>query len=175
MPTDKPKKRGPDRTPKPSIRNDTPWRFYIGYFAVMLVLLLLWQELLPLAVHTISYSEFKSALSKGEVKAVAIGREEINGRIQRAASPEAKGQTNVVSGTPQSFNFRTVRVDDPDLVKDLEAAHVEYQGVRPGLISAVLWAWVVPIGLMLLLWVFLSRRIGAAGESVLSFGKTRAR
>jgi len=175
MPTDKPKKRGPDRNPKPSIRNDTPWRFYIGYFAVMLVLLLLWQELLPLAVHTISYSEFKSALSKGEVKAVAIGREEINGRIQRAASPEAKGQTNVVSGTPQSFNFRTVRVDDPDLVKDLEAAHVEYQGVRPGLISAVLWAWVVPIGLMLLLWVFLSRRIGAAGESVLSFGKTRAR
>src|SRR6476620_10825883 len=128
MPTDKPKKRGPDRNPKPSIRNDTPWRFYIGYFAVMLVLLLLWQELLPLAVKTISYSEFKTALGKGEVKAVAIGREEINGRIQR--SPEAAGQTNTVSSqSPPQFNFRTIRVEDPDLVKDLEAARVEYQGV----------------------------------------------
>ena len=66
-------------------------------------------------------------------------------------------------------------MEDPDLVKDLEAARVEYQGVRPGLISAVLWAWIVPIGLMLLLWFFLSRRMSGAGESVLSFGKTRAR
>ena len=66
-------------------------------------------------------------------------------------------------------------MEDPDLVKELDAAHVEYQGVRPGLISALVWAWALPIGLLILLWVLLSRRIGAAGESVLSFGKSRAR
>ena len=92
MPTDKHKKRAPERKHRRPNRPEPPWRFYIGYFVVMLVLLLLWQELLPLAVKTVSYSEFKTALGKGEVKAVAIGREEINGRIQR--SPEAAGQTN---------------------------------------------------------------------------------
>jgi cell division protease FtsH len=36
-------------------------------------------------------------------------------------------------------------------------------------------SWVLPIGFMVLLWNLLARRIGAAGESLLSIGKSRAR
>jgi cell division protease FtsH len=174
-------KRGPKRGPNSPRKPDPPWRFYIGYFVIMLVLLLLWQQIVPLSVRTISYSEFKAALREGEVKAVTIGKDEISGRIQQKAAPAKPESTqtnaplNASTNAPAAFNFRTVRVEDPELVKELEAAHVEYQGVRPGILSAVLWAWVVPIGLMVLLWIFLSRRLGSAGESVLSFGKTRAR
>ncbi len=166
-----PKKRKGNRKSGQPAPVKPPWRFYAGYLLVMMLLLLAWQEVLPLAVRTISYSEFKSALAKGEVKAVALSRDEINGRIHRQPEPVTAGQTNAAD----SFSFRTVRVDDPELVKELDAAKVEYQGVRPGIVSAVFWMWVVPIGLMVLLWIFLSRRLGSAGESVLSFGKTRAR
>src|SRR5206468_9472959 len=47
--------------------------------------------------------------------------------------------------------------------------------VRPSLLSQVVLSWIVPIAFMLLLWTFLSRRLGRAGESILSFGKSRAR
>src|SRR5439155_7855854 len=71
--------------------------------------------------------------------------------------------------------FRTVRIEDPDLVKELQAAGVEYGGVRPGFMSQLLLAWVLPTVVMVALGSFLSRRFGAAGESIFGFGKSRAR
>ena len=53
-----------------------------------------------------------------------------------------------------------MRVDDPDLVTDLEKAGVKFTGVAPSFLSEFLWAWILPIGLMVLLWVFLSRTNG---------------
>ena len=38
-----------------------------------------------------------------------------------------------------------------------------------------LYAWVLPIGVMVVLWVLLSRGLRTAGQSVMSFGKSRAR
>ena len=76
---------------------------------------------------------------------------------------------------PKPFLFRTVRVEDPKLVEQMEAAGVEFTGVRPGFLSNFLFAWLLPIGAMLLIWGFLSRRLRAAGESVMSFGRSRAR
>ncbi len=74
------------------------------------------------------------------------------------------------------FLFRTVRVEpDPNLVDQLEAAKVTFSGVRPSVISQLLYAWVLPLGVMVLLWMFLSRGLRAAGQSVMSFGKSRAR
>jgi cell division protease FtsH len=170
------KKRKVNRKAKPPAQVDPPWRFYAGYFIAMFLLLLVWQEVFSrVAVRTIPYSEFKSALAKREIKAVSVGRQEINGTIEPPRPASQPGRTNTALSGAGSFGFRTVRVDDPDLIKQLDVAQVEYQGVRPGLLSAMLWAWIVPIGLMVLLWVFISRRLGAAGESVLSFGKTRAR
>ena len=73
------------------------------------------------------------------------------------------------------FLFRTVRVEDPDLVKDLQAAGVEYTGTRPNALSEFLLAWVLPIGLMVLVWSMLARRFSAASEGVFGIGKSRAK
>ena len=140
----------------------------------MLALLLVWQGLGPMSVRTISYSEFKTALRNGKIKSVAVGREEINGQMKPSEKP-AEGASKTAGESETADNFRTFRIEDPDLIKELEEAKVEYNGVRTSMMSAVLWAWILPIGLMILLWIFISRRAGAAGESVLSFGKTRAR
>jgi cell division protease FtsH len=75
----------------------------------------------------------------------------------------------------KAFAFRTVRVDDPDLVSDLEKAGVTFTGVAPGFMSQFLLAWILPIGLMVLLWVYLSRRMGGIGKSVMSIGSSKAK
>jgi cell division protease FtsH len=105
-----------------------------------------------------------------------------------AAEPEAKTEAKATgepkpaakanespAAPPKAFMFRTVRVNDPDLVRDLEKAGVKFSGVKPGFMSAFLWAWVLPIGLMVLLWVYLSKRMGGLGQSVMRFGASHAK
>jgi cell division protease FtsH len=89
------------------------------------------------------------------------------------ASPKAKGKSP--AGEPESYSFRTVRVEDPDLVKDLEQAGVEFTGVRPSGISQFLWAWILPIGAMFLLWRFLARRMGNLGQGLMNIGSSKAK
>jgi cell division protease FtsH len=68
-----------------------------------------------------------------------------------------------------------VRVEDPKLVDQLESAGVQFRGERPNLVTQFLLSWIVPIGIMVLIWSFIGRRLGSAGESILSFGKSKAR
>lgn len=77
---------------------------------------------------------------------------------------------------PTTFHFRTIRVDpDDDLVRELEAKVPKYRGERPSLMATIILSWVLPLALLILLWVFISRRLGAAGQAVMSFGKSRAK
>ena len=100
---------------------------------------------------------------------------------QIPAGKAAGGESSVAAPTAKDekdnapFDFRTVRVDDPQLVDQLEAKGVAFKGVRPGFLSNLLVAWILPLGLLLLLWMFLSRRIGGAGQAVMRIGKSNAR
>ena len=60
-------------------------------------------------------------------------------------------------------------------MNELQAAGVQYGAARPGVISQFFLAWVLPIAVMVLLWNLLARRMGGAGQSVFSIGKSRAR
>ncbi len=80
-----------------------------------------------------------------------------------------------VTEKPQPVFFRTVRVEDPDLVRDLEKANVKFTGVRPGFLSQFLWSWIVPIAIMVLLWRFFARRMSGMGQSIFNFGASKAR
>jgi len=73
------------------------------------------------------------------------------------------------------FRFRTIRVEDPDLVKELQAAGVDFSGIKPSMFGKFLLEWALPILLMVAIWTILARRLGSAGESILSIGKSRAR
>jgi cell division protease FtsH len=50
--------------------------------------------------------------------------------------------------TPPESLFRTVRIEDPDLVAELEKSGVKFAGERPGFLSQFLWSWQVPNGAM---------------------------
>src|SRR5439155_19950956 len=172
---------------------DPQTRWAIGYFLITLLVLWVWQELISeFAVRTIPYSQFKVHLARREVVEAAVKQEEIVGRVVPLAAREPNAapaepvlttpKTNAVPlalrralAETRPFLFRTVRIEDPDLVKELQSAGVEYSAVRPPFLSQFLLAWVLPVAVMIGLWTFIGRRFGAAGESILSFGKSRAR
>lgn len=95
------------------------------------------------------------------------------------ATPEAKHpepkEATTQPKAPAAFMFRTVRVEDPNLVPELEKEGVKFTGVRPGFMSEFLWAWVLPIGVIALLWWFFSKKMGSLGQSVMSFGSSGAK
>ena len=68
---------------------------------------------------------------------------------------------------------------DPDLVKLLEEEKVSYEAVPPSGFADAIWVWLVPLGIAFLFYGFLMRRMaggmGQGPQSVMSFGKTRAK
>jgi len=66
---------------------------------------------------------------------------------QHPSTEPARAQVKTLpTGQPeQPFNFRTIRVEDPNLVQDLEAGDAKFDGVRPSVLSQVLWSWIIPI------------------------------
>jgi cell division protease FtsH len=147
----------------------------IWYVVATLVMLWVWQQAFrSMAVRTIPYSEFKQDIAQHEVVECDVQPDEIVGKIQPKA-PTAQANAKGKATKPAAYMFRTVRVEDPDLVKQLQAAGVKFTGVRPGFLSQFLWAWVLPIGAMYLLWRFLSRRMASFGQSIMSVGSSRAR
>ena len=187
------KKRSPEL--KVPGKFDPQIRWLLVYFVVMLVTLWVWQELFrQFAVQTIPYSEFKAYLSRHEVVEASIQQDEIVGRIEPRAAPEAKTPGSdaaskaaaedhaKASPSPkeageeaQAFFFRTVRVEDPDLVNEIQAAGAKFSGTRPSALSQFLMAWVLPLLVIFGLWSLLARRFGAAGQGVLGIGKSRAK
>ncbi len=76
---------------------------------------------------------------------------------------------------PLSFLFRTVQVDDPNLVDEMQKAGVEFSGEHPSFLSQFLWSWIVPIAVMFFLWQLLARRLGGLRQGLMSFGSSKAK
>lgn len=151
------------------------WGAPLWYLPAMLLVLWIWQVAINRTTYqTIPYSQFKEHVRQGEVKECAVGPESVQGRIELNATNHA-AITVTNKSAPQVFQFRTVRVDDSKLAEELQAAKVKFRGERPSFLTEFILAWIIPIGIMILLWSFLSRRMSSAGESVLSFGKSRAK
>jgi len=129
----------------------------------------LWAALLVLGFLTpsgkseaLSYTDFKAAVAAGKVEEVVISPTEVRGRM--------KGEEKK-PGAP----FTVVRVDDPDLVRSLEAAKVKVTGA---LDRAPWWnslAWLLPLAIGLPFLMALLRRGGAAPGGLFAVGRSRAK
>lgn len=172
-----------------------PWRLPLWHILFMLILLWIWQDAVSnYTVRTLPYSTFKEHVLAREVVEAKVSPEQITGRIVLKASTNRTGRaqagTNLAVNPPaktllrpflqeaedtNSFLFRTIRVEDPELVKEMQEAGVQFTGLRPSFLSQFLLAWILPIGVMILIWSFLARRIGSGAQSILSIGKNKAR
>ena len=166
------------------------WKLPIWHILFMLLLLWIWQEAITnYTVRTLPYSEFKTHLRAGEVLEATVKPDQITGRIELKSStnavpidsgPAETTADNTESAAPaeeddSKFFFRTIRVDDPKLVEELEAAGVKFTGLRPSFLSQFLMAWIIPIGIIILIWTFLARRLSGGAQNLLSIGKNKAR
>lgn len=152
------------------------WKFAFWY--VPLIFILLWMGVgafVRMNVHNIPYNEFKEHIQKKEVVDCIVREDTIEGKIHLLTnSPPRSGESKGVAAG-QTFVFRTGRVEDPNLVEELQDAGVKYVGARPNSWIQFVSAWIFPLLLIGLMWSMFSRRMGKAGESILSFGKSRAK
>jgi cell division protease FtsH len=138
--------------------------FYVLIFFLLLSMFRLFSE--PQS-EEIPYSTFKALLADKKVQDLVITKDIIKG----TRVPEKdKGE----KGKP----FTAVRVDDPDLVKSLAASGISYRGeISDNWLKDLLLTWILPLVVLMLIWSFVFRRMGAggAGETFMSFGKSRAK
>ncbi len=111
----------------------------------------------------ISYSELKAKIVAGEVEKLTIGENRI------VAEPTG---TAKASGAPE--NWVAVRVDDPGLIDQVEEQGIEYEGVVTNGFGRML-GLLIPLGFLLLIYVYMLRRMGGPAQSVMTFGKSQAR
>jgi len=70
--------------------------------------------------------------------------------------------------------FETVRVKDPDLIKELDSHNVNYTGEQESLFGKIFWSTIVPIAFWIALWIWLIKGMNP-GTGFLSIGKSKAK
>ncbi len=117
------------------------------------------------ALKTIPYNQFKQWIASNEVAQVNLFKENIQGILK-------DGSSHIENGNK---SFQTVRVDDKDLVSELQKAGVEYSGkIEDTRLKDLFFVWILPLGILFLIWNFLLRRMNP-GAGILSFGKSKAK
>src|ERR687887_201649 len=138
--------------------------FSFWYVLVAIGFLLVIQNVLfARPFEQLPYSDFKAALRQDRIEDVQISTHTFRGTLRPNTGEKAP-----------PLRFMTVRVDDPDLVQELEAHKVKYTGQYDSDVVKTLLSWIVPLVFLFILWGFLSRRLGP-GQGVMNFGKSRAR
>ncbi len=156
-------------------------QFSIWYFfAAFLLIVALQDYLAPPHVDNLPYSDFKTFLRMGKITEVALGEAVITGTLANdgvgeGLSPKTAERLAKLSKEPHPFT--TVRVADPALVADLEAAKVPFAGRVESKWLPALLSWVVPALVFFALWSFLIKRMsGQQGMGgFMSVGKSRAK
>jgi cell division protease FtsH len=154
-------------------------KFSVGYvIATVLALVLIQSILLAPHAETLSYSEFKTLVKKGKVSDLVLDRQTISGTVAaeglEGLLPKAKLEEMKRAGGG-ARPFATVRVDDPGLVAELEAANVKFTGRAENTWLSTLLSWILPTLLFVGVWLFVMRRMGGAQSGLLAIGKSKAR
>jgi len=135
------------------------WYVFIAIWALMLFQVFVTPFFNP---TEIPYSEFKASVATGKVEEVSISSTIIHGQMKPEQAQAGR-------------SFNTIRVEDPDLIRDLEAHQVKVTGVIESTFLRDLLSWVVPIALFAGFWLFLLRRVGQGQGGFMTVGRSKAK
>ena len=137
--------------------------FTFLYFVIAIIGIFVIHSYLSLRseIKTVPYSEFKTLVSQNKVADLLIDAEKVQGTMTGEDGKQVK--------------FVTSRVEDPDLVKDLQKASVKFSGSFENKLLRIIIEWVLPFAIIILIWNLLMRRMGGAPSGVLNFGKSRGK
>ena len=134
----------------------------IGYVALGLLLIFALQFFMVRGVsREIPYSEFKQLLAQRMVSDLTVSPTDIRGVI--------------VHSERERQPFVTNRVDDPELVKQLEEQGVQFTGRPANTFIGSLLSLILPIIIIFAIWNFTMRRMQIGGPGILNVGQSKAR
>jgi cell division protease FtsH len=141
-------------------------RFSVWYFVAAIALLVVFRTLIygPMLTsrQEVTYDEFRKHLSEKQITEVTIKDDRIYYKQKDEADKESV--------------HNVVRLDDPELTKELLAAGTEFKATPPsGGGWSSLFGWIVPLLPLLLIWYFVFQRMGKGPGNILSMGKSKAR
>lgn len=159
-------------------------------------------------VKEISYSEFRDLLNQNKIQSVVLTQNKIQGLLKapdstkaktadtakKAVADSASAKKSAYAPTPAATpwrlrlqqqkkklarEFTVVRVNDPQLVEDLQKHNVDYRGkIDSNWLGNLFMNWIIPFGLLFVIWIFIFRKMrggAGGGGSVLNVGKSKAK
>ena len=111
--------------------------------------------------ETISYSDFKQRARDGKVENLVVAAEQITGNVKEEGKPARP--------------FVAVRVEDPELVGQLEQKGVKFSGYVESKWFGAMVSWLLPLGFFVFVWFFLMKKMSGGAQGVLSLGKARVK
>ncbi len=182
-PSVNPRGKKPEKAPQPP-QGPKPFRFGspLGYILLLVLAFFLLRGVFEdVGVRRVTYSQFKQAVAEGTFVRVVIEGQSVRGYLppQTAAAPE--GAEPGLRSEPAQLPWTAHRVpgDEENLLRLLEENDIQYDAQPSSDFTSLLWIWLVPIGIALLFWSLLMRRMaggmGQGPQGVMSFGKSRAK
>jgi cell division protease FtsH len=156
-------------------------QFSVWYFVVALLVIVALQEYVFSPVHDLAYSDFKALLRAGKVKEVALGEQVITGTMSGEGLESvlpAESVEKLKKLGPGEQRFSTLKVEDPTLVQELEAAKVRFAGRPENKWLAMLLSWVIPAVAFFAIWSFAMKRMAGQqglGGGLFAVGKSKAK
>jgi len=153
-------------------------------FIAVMVLAMVQSWLVAPRTVEIPMSKFLTFVREGKVEKVFLTDKEIRGTLKPGALPApspgpAEQLRHLLGADTGPTVFTTTRIpamEDSQIVKELEAAHIEFSGrIESTFWRDFLFGWVLPLGIMAALWFFLMRRMGGGSTQALSFGRSKAK
>jgi cell division protease FtsH len=120
------------------------------------------------AVVALSYSDFKEQVRLDNVASVTFTGTSAQGALKKAIPGSDKSLTT-------SFTTRVPDFPDPTVTAllDEQRVNVSVKDSSGGFFSIL--GGILPFVLLIGLWIFITRRAGAAGQGAVDFGRTKAR
>jgi cell division protease FtsH len=158
-------------------------QFSLAYVLVAAVVLSFLQSWL-IAPRTVELpmSRFLELVRADKVEKVAISEREIRGVARPGALPAAPPATGdrlrQILGSDDDVRVFTVTripgIDDASIVRELEQHKVEFAGrIETTFWKDLLFGWIIPLGIMVAIWMFLMRRFSGGATQALSFGRSK--
>ena len=139
--------------------------FSIWYVVLAIIAIVLVHDFIVATqkLEELPYSEFRTLLAAGKVAEVSVTQQRVTGKLKAE------------EGAKEQKLFTTIRVEDPDLVKELNARNVTFSGVIESTFLRDLLSWIVPAAIFAGIWFFIIRRFGQGQGGFMTVGQSKAK
>ncbi|HEX6133754.1 MAG TPA: ATP-dependent zinc metalloprotease FtsH [Longimicrobiales bacterium] len=110
------------------------------------------------------YSELKQRIAAGQIERVVIGPQQM--RV-------VPGDSLRSAGAPDEWVATMPPQGDDELIPLMESTRTPHEFVSAGIFTQLI-GWLLPLGLLIVFWIWMMRRINPA-QNVMTVGKNRAR